>query len=383
MPLPRALDVAVVGAGVFGVWTAERLAAAGARVALVDMHGPGNSRSSSGGESRVTRAAYGGDELYTLWARQSLAAWRELERDAGRRLFHGGGVLWMAGEERSRLDASAQALARLGVPHELLGAEEIARRWPQISPAGLAGGLFEPEGGALLARRAVAALADRLVERGVRRLRARVEPPVARGGRLGAIATSDGPLAADRFVFAAGAWLGRLFPELLGPRLFPTRQEIFFLGTPPGDGRFGLDRLPVWLDGDFYGIPDLEARGFKISSDRHGPPADPESEERRPDPATLERARAHAALRFPALAGAPLVEARVCVYENSANGDLLVDRHPELEDVWLAGCGSGHGFKHGPAVGSHAARLVLEGRGTDQPRLALATKGTRQERAVH
>ncbi len=140
--------------------------------------------------------------------------------------------------------------------------------------------------------------------------------------------------------------------------------------------------MPVWLDGDFYGIPDLEARGFKVACDRHGEAFDPEGGDRLPTRAALETVRAHLARRFPALADAPLSEARVCVYENSAGGDLLVDRHPELEDVWLVGCGSGHGFKHAPAVGSHAARLVLEGRGTDEPRLAFAGKGATQRRSV-
>jgi sarcosine oxidase len=384
MPLPRSLDVAVIGAGAFGAWTARRLVEAGARVALVEMHSPGHSRSSSGGESRVTRAAYGDDELYTRWASASLTAWRALARETRQPIFQRSGVLWLAGEDTRRLDASQRTLAGLGIPHERLDANDVTRRWPQISGGGLRAALFEPEAGALLARRAVQALTARLLAApGVRLLRARALPPAAREGRLGAIETDTGPLAADRFVFAAGAWLPGLFAERLGARIFPTRQEVFFFGPPPGDDRFGLDRMPVWLDGDFYGIPDLEARGFKVACDRHGEAFDPEGGDRLPTRAALETARAHLARRFPALAGAPLSEARVCVYENSANGDLLVDRHPTLENVWLAGCGSGHGFKHAPAVGSHAARLVLEGRGTDEPRLAFATKGASHQRSVH
>ena len=128
-------------------------------------------------------------------------------------------------------------------------------------------------------------------------------------------------------------------------------------------------------------MPDLESRGFKIALDHHGPPFDPDLGERVPTGEGITAARAYLARRFPALADAPLVEARVCQYENTSNGDFLVDRHPEHENVWLVGGGSGHGFKHGPAMGEHVAARVL-GMAAQEPRFSLATKATLQNRTV-
>jgi glycine/D-amino acid oxidase-like deaminating enzyme len=86
--------------------------------------------------------------------------------------------------------------------------------------------------------------------------------------------------------------------------------------------------------------------------------------------------------RFPALRAAPLAESRVCQYENTSNGDFLIDRHPEWEDMWLVGGGSGHGFKHGPAVGEYVTARILGG-GEAEPRFSLAAKGERQGRTVY
>jgi glycine/D-amino acid oxidase-like deaminating enzyme len=145
-------------------------------------------------------------------------------------------------------------------------------------------------------------------------------------------------------------------------------------------------RLPGWAEfneGDiYYGFPDLEARGFKIAHDRHGPAMDPDSGDRAFSQAALADVREFMQRRFPALADRPLVESRVCQYENSWNGDLLIDRHPDWNNVWLVGAGSGHGFKHGPAVGRYAARLVSGGRPEITARFNLASKTSRQ-RDVH
>jgi glycine/D-amino acid oxidase-like deaminating enzyme len=188
-------------------------------------------------------------------------------------------------------------------------------------------------------------------------------------------------------VFACGPWLPKLLPALLGTRIFPTRQEVFFFAPPEGDGRFAPERLPGWADfndGDiYYGFPDLEARGFKIAHDRHGEGFDPDSGDRRPTASALADVRGYLARRFPALADRPLTEARVCQYENSSNGDLLVDRHPRWPNVVLVGAGSGHGFKHGPAIGRYAADLVLDRLPRPEPRFALATKGEVERREVH
>jgi sarcosine oxidase len=153
--------------------------------------------------------------------------------------------------------------------------------------------------------------------------------------------------------------------------------------VPAGDKKFAPPALPTWLNvGDeFYGMPDLEGRGLKIAHDRHGPAVDPDTQSRVATPEALAAARGYLARRFPILRDAPVVETRVCQYENTSNGDFLIDRHPEMENVWLVGGGSGHGFKHGPSLGEYLAARVTQG-GAVEPRFSLATKQAVQRRAV-
>jgi glycine/D-amino acid oxidase-like deaminating enzyme len=372
----------VVGAGCFGAWTALQLVRSGWKVTLLEAYGPGNSRASSGGETRVIRMGYGPQEVYTRWSLRSLAAWKDLFERRGEPLFHEAGVLWMCSEEDPQAAASLETLARVGVLHERLSRDALERRWPQIDFGTVAWGLHEPESGILMARRAVALVVAEAVRGGARLLAGAAAPPPGRG-RLESLVTGSGEkLAADAFVFACGPWLPRLFP-LLGERIFTTRQEVFYFGQPIGDARFAPPLLPVWMDqtDEYYGIPDMEGRGFKIALDRHGPPFDPDTGERLAGE-TLSEVRGYLARRFPALAGAPLIASEVCQYENTSSGDFLIDRHPEMENVWLAGGGSGHGFKHGPALGEHVARLVSED-GAVEERFSLATKLTVQRRAVY
>jgi glycine/D-amino acid oxidase-like deaminating enzyme len=196
--------------------------------------------------------------------------------------------------------------------------------------------------------------------------------------------TSGKGIVADRFVFACGPWLPKLFPDLLGELIHVTRQEVFFFGVPPGDESFNSDVLPAWIDFNdlVYGLPNIEGRGFKIAIDAHGPEFDPDAGERVASTAGLKAAREYLAQRVPRLAHAPVSETRVCQYENTSNGDLLIDLHPECENVWLVGGGSGHGFKHGPAVGEYIAGMIA-GKGIPEPRFSLTNKGKFRERTVY
>lgn len=380
-----AYDVAVVGAGVFGSWIALTLQEAGRRVVLIDSYGPGNARSSSGGQTRVLRAGYGDQEIYSRWAIRSLDRWRDLFRRSGRSgFFQRSGVLWMAREEDPLSLRTLETLGELGVPHERLGRPELERRWPQIELGPISWAIHEPEGGVLMAFHAVQAVAGRAARLGAELLVGRAAPPGPASRRLDALSTDRGEsVSAGSYVFACGPWLPKLFPGLLGDRFFVTRQEVFHLGVPPGDERFGLGAIPVWADfsEEIYGLPDIKGRGFKIAPDRHGPPVDPDTVERVVTPETTRRVLDYATRRFPALAGAPVVGTAVCQYTNTSSGDFLIDRHPEVENVWLVGGGSGHGFKHGPALGEYVARRILEGGAVD-PRFSLATKEKVQERAV-
>jgi glycine/D-amino acid oxidase-like deaminating enzyme len=371
---------------VFGAWTAHHLLHAGHRPTLVDAWGPAHSRSSSGGESRLTRGAYGKDAIYTRMALESLPQWQALSATAGLPVFEPCGVLFFFPTEEPYFRHSVAVHAQLGLPTEVLGAAEMARRFPMIDFAGIAVGLFEPGFGALMARRAVLTLVEQFVRAGGNYVQGAALPPGA-GHRLDEVRLSSGEkIRADLFVFASGAWLPKLFPEAVGARIRPTRQEIFFFAPPAGDPRFLPGSMPCWADfnhGDmFYGLPSLESRGVKFAHDVHGPVADPDTLDRRPSESALAEVMAFRDRRFPLLKDARLTEARVCQYENSANGDFLIDFHPELENVLLVGGGSGHGFKHGPEVGRYAAARLL-GSAEPEPRFALICKSETHRREVH
>ncbi|MBI1983533.1 MAG: FAD-dependent oxidoreductase, partial [Acidobacteria bacterium] len=363
---------------------AHHLLAAGKSVALVDAFGPANSRASSGGESRVIRMGYGGDEIYTRWSLRSLGLWQEFFRRADRPLFHRVGVLWIARGEDRYMSETLLTLGKLKVPFERLSGTDLKKRYGQIAFGPDDWGLLEPESGALMARQAVQAVVEDAVRRGVAYQTDTVAGPTGRN-RLESVRTIGGEfIHAGSFVFACGPWLPKLFPDLLEGRIHPTRQEVFFFGAPHGDRRFAPPSFPAWIDfgHEIYGIPDLENRGFKIALDRHGPAFDPDTGERTPTAENLQEVREFLGWRFPALKHAPVLEARVCQYENTSNGDFLIDRHPDFENVWLVGGGSGHGFKHGPALGEYVAARVVEG-GAVEPRFALASKGKAEERAVY
>jgi monomeric sarcosine oxidase len=379
-------DLAIIGAGVFGAWIAWHLARRGRRVVLVEAYGPAHSRASSGDESRIIRMGYGADELYTRWSMRSLAKWKEFFRAKGQTqtLFHETGVLWLGIERDSRLRHTIETLRRCGIEFEEINRSALDKRYPQISLQDVSMGILEPRSGVLMGRRAVAAVVEDAVRHGVEYRLAQISQPLGRG-RLKSLKTNTGEeIAAEQFVFACGAWLGKLFPEVLGARIFPSRQEVFYIGVPGGDLRFTPPALPTFLfqEEESYGMPDLESRGLKIALDRHGERVDPDTQSRLPSPQMAEEIRRYVARRFPALRDAPIVETRVCQYENTSSGDFLIDRHPEMENVWFAGGGSGHGFKHGPAIGEYVTAEILD-EAKREPRFSLVTKMTTQERAVY
>ena len=354
------------------------------------------------------RGTYGPDQPYTEMAARALKLWTKYEHRWKRQFLHRTGVLWMAsGHDDAFERGSVEALRAAKIKFQELSAPQMKKRWPQINFDGIEWAIFEPECGYLDARascqavveafvaaggtyRQAAVLADGLetgflrdgLEAGL--LRGRARGRAALQGRVTLVkreravapvvapsihSPSPKPLKADAYVFACGPWLGKLFPQTVGNLIQPTKQDFFFFGTPAGDDRFSDAHLPVWGDhrGRFrYGIPGAISgdarRGFKIADDTRGPPFDPTDGERVVSQETLRDIREYVAFRFPALKNAPLVETRVCQYEQTPDSHFIIDRHPKSENVWIVGGGSGHGFKHGPALGEMISELILKDR---------------------
>jgi len=336
-------QIAVVGAGVFGASIARELGRRGHDVTVFEQYTPGNVRSGSGGDTRLHRFSHGDAEWYVRSSVRALELWRELEAETGLTLFEPVGIAWFDTGQSDFTEKSAQTLARLGVSAERLGPEEAQRLYPSVGGDDLRSVLFEPGAGVLYARAATRALAV-----GLHIETARPEP-------------NNPPRDAEIVVWACGSWLPKLFPDLVDQRI--TRRDVFFFGVP-GDwaGAPGFCEF----DGPYYGHGDLGGLGMKISPDGWGADTDPDEMERLPDAEMEHRAREYAARRFPALAGAPIIGSRVCQYDLTVDTHFLVARHPEQPSWWLVGGGSGHGFKHGPAMGEYVADCV-EGRREAEP----------------
>ena len=376
LTLADVYDIAVIGAGVFGSWIAYRFAQSGQRVALLDGYGAANPRSTSGCRSRIIRMAYGDHEVYTRFSCQSLPMWKQLGED----LFIRTGVLWLSRADNERFQASRATLRRLGIPFEDYDAREIGKRYPQMSAPPDAVAILEPESGALMARECVLAVVDR-----AQRLAVDLLPDAVRRVSADALTTASGRrVQAGTFVFACGPWLPCLFPELLAGVIRPTRQELFFFGPPPSI-MLRPPCLPIWIDDTDpripYGFPDLGGDGLKVAFHREGPAFNPDHGDRVVIAAQVEEARQYVAGRFPMMEGAPLVDSRVCQYENTPSGDFIIDRHPEFHRFWLVGGGSGHGFKHGPAVAEYVFGRIEEG-SPEEPRFALRAHVGSHERSV-
>jgi glycine/D-amino acid oxidase-like deaminating enzyme len=319
-------------------------------------------------------------------AARSLRLWRAHEEQFHQQLLRLTGALWMFERDDPFVGISSAALRRHGLTLHSLSVADARRRYPQIDFSGISSALFEPEAGYLLARRACEHVAKVVAAEGGEYVVGAAATPIRLDGVARSIRLADGSdVAADAFVFACGPWLGSLFPDVIGERIAPTRQEVYYFRVPalgvglptvarsakvgssgarkPAlDARFSDERLPVWLEfGDrfIYGIPgDVEA-GFKVADDTPGPPIDPTTDARTPTESGIREMSEFLACRFPALAGAPLQRAEVCQYESTPDAHFILDRHPRAANVWFAGGGSGHGFKMGPAVGEIMASLVL------------------------
>jgi glycine/D-amino acid oxidase-like deaminating enzyme len=258
---------------------------------------------------------------------------------------------------------SLTLLREAGIGFQELSTAQMKKRWLQISFADVRWGIFEPECGYLDARASCQAVVDAFVAGGGAYRQVAVSSYGLENAPFRGLTLSGGSrLKADYYVFACGSWLGKLFPETVGDLIRPTKQDIFFFGPPAGDSRFTDAHLPVWGDHGkrfLYGIPGSGRRGFKVADDTRGPEFDPTAGERVISEDRLDEARRYLAYRFPGMKDAPLIESRVCQYENTTDHDFIVDRHPSNSNVWIIGGGSGHGFKHGPALGNMMAELIL------------------------
>lgn len=342
------MRVCVVGAGALGGWTALHLLRSGCEVTLCDRWGPANSRASSGDETRVIRGTYGPNGVYTRMVARAVPMWKEAESRYGQKLLHDVGALWMASEDDDSYErASEEHLRAAGLGYERLSRAQLEQLYPGVNFAGIGWALFEPSLGYLMARRCCQAV---------------VQMFVAEGGRYW---EHDGPVAgAGIVVHARGPWL---------EQVTATRQDGFYFGVPSAAWKF-----PAWVDNSaprFYGIPFNEGRGFKAAKDVPGAEFDPTGGDRTPSPEALDEARRYLAFRFPILAGAPLLEARVCQYEMSADGHLIIGRAPGSSSDWIVGGGSGHSFKIAPVIGEIAAKAVL-GEEAPPSEFSLARFGT-------
>ena len=363
-------EVIVVGAGVFGMWSAFYMQELGAKVTVIDAYGPANSRASSGGETRLLRADYGERLLYSKMNIESHGLWDSWQKEWGRQIMYPTGYLKMGDDDYSSSALAAQnRLKKLDIPSELLGYEELKYRWPQINFQGLTTGLYYPGGpggSTLMAREALQLVNEKFQEKGGKFIIGKAKAGEVVNGKVSAIELEDGQkINADQVVFSCGPWMGKIFPELFGDRLDVTRRDVLFVGPKAGDNSYSDPQFPAWSfmnaeDSRYYGFPDLQGRGLKVAPYPDKNEIDMDSDDRLTNLYEIKRVRKFVNKRFPGLKDQPITETRVCQITNSFDSHFIVDTHPNADNFWFACAGSGHAFKHGPALGKYMAERIIQ-----------------------
>lgn len=404
--------VVVIGAGAWGGWTAYHLRERGANVTLIDAYGSGNSRSTSGDETRGIRSSYGDravGELWTPWARSAIERWTLFEEEWGpvfrTKFFHKTGDVIMRAADEPFLKRTLELWKANNVPHEVLTGDEARKRWPVIDARDITIAITEPDAGVVRARASTQAVTAIGQQMGVKLVIGRARLGEIRGGQLDGVIMQDGSvIRGDAYVFACGPWLRKLFPYLENRMRVPLGYVCYF-GVPVSDSRFTFPNLPSFNFPGVTGWPALpvDSRGFRVRG-AIAPPAAPGTNASPPvagaapatagsaagaaaaaapprnaanaapadplqqDPDTSSRwasqdridgSRRFLAARFPLLANAPLLETRACHYESSINNNFIVDNVPGTMNAWIAGVGQAEGFKFGPVVGEYVAQRVL------------------------
>jgi sarcosine oxidase len=359
-------DVIVVGLGAMGSAAACQLAERGVRVLGLERYGPAHDRGSSHGGSRIIRQAYFEDPAYVPMLLRSYELWERLERDSGADLLSRTGGL-MIGPPESRAVAGSLASARYwSLPHEMLSARDVARRFPTMTPAPHEVALYEANAGFVRPERTVATQLELAARHGAElRFTEPVRDWYAKGDGVGVL-TGSGTYAAQRMVICPGAWAPELLAELDVP--FRVQRQVQYWFEPRGGvAAFTPDVQPiyVWEDSagvQVYGFPahDGPDGGAKVAFFRRGAACTPEDIDRTVYDHEVAAIAHQLADKLPALPGR-FLRAVTCMYTNTPDEHFVVTIHPDHPQVTV-GCGfSGHGFKFVPVIGEILADLVTEG----------------------
>ena len=400
--------VVVVGGGAWGGWTSLHLRRRGARVTMIDAYGPGNSKASSGAETRGIRSSYGdrasAGELWTAWARTAIRRWSDFDDEYAKefhtKFFHRTGDVICRAKPEPFVTRTIELGKAQGVHHEVVDGAEVMKRWPVIDARDIEIAVIEPDAGVARARAATQAVASIAQREGVQLVIGRARPgPVANGVMDGVVLEDGTVIRGDTYVFCCGPWLRKLFPGILENRMRVPLGYVCYFGVPEGDRRFTYPNLPSYNFPGVTGWPALpvDLRGFRVRGAIAPPPpkdgtpeakaaaerasdastvdlaqTDPDTSSRWMSQTRVDGSRRFVQARFPLLGDAPLVETRSCHYESSVNRDFIIDHLPEMSNAWIAGVGQAEGFKFGPVVGDYIAQRVLGYPG--DPAMAAAFK---------
>ena len=356
-------DVVVIGLGVMGSAALHRLAVRGVRVLGIERYEPGHDRGSSHGATRIIRLGYFEHPSYVSLLRDVYPLWRELEAKIGRRLLHTTGIAEIGAPESELVKGTLAAARQHALPHDVLDAAALMRRYPAFRVPGDFVGVVQPDGGFLEAEPALLGLV-KLARAGGAAIRTNeavhaIEPHP--GGVR--VVTGDEVVEASAVIVTAGARVKSLIPDLPAP-LRVTRQVLAWF-EPRDATMLSSDRFPVFMiespHGFHYGFPMDPHRGVKLGKHHHlDETVDPDSCDRTVSPRD-ERAIRVALENYIPAADGKLVGATTCLYTMAPDGDFIIDTLPGWPQVVIGSPCSGHGFKFAPLIGEILADLAMSG----------------------